>query len=141
MPLAAGLFSRAIAQGVPGPFYSPELAADIAAACAAELGVAPTVSGLSAVAPARLPAAGDAICAKVVQWRERWGQITARQMPFAPGGDGDVLPATPWQAPPDRAPPDGRLLLRHTPDEHPVFSLIDRGLRQVTHQQTQTPPR
>jgi para-nitrobenzyl esterase len=76
MPRAAGLFRRAIAQSVPGPFFSSELAADIAAACAAELGVAPTAAGLSAVAPARLPAVGDAIFAKAAQWRERWGQVT-----------------------------------------------------------------
>ena len=30
MPRAAGLFGRAVAQSVPGTFFSPELAADIA---------------------------------------------------------------------------------------------------------------
>ena len=58
MPRAAGLFRRAVAQSVPGTFFSPELAADIAAACAAELGVRPTAADLSAVDPARLSAAG-----------------------------------------------------------------------------------
>ena len=62
MPRAAGLFRRAIAQSVPGTFFAPELAADIAAAFAAELGLRPTVADLSAVPPARLPAAGDAVC-------------------------------------------------------------------------------
>jgi para-nitrobenzyl esterase len=138
MPLAAGLFSRAVAQSVPGPFLSPELAADVAAACAAELGVAPTVSGMLAVAPARLPAVGDAICAEVVQWRARWGQITARQMPFAPVVDGDVLPATPWQALAGGAARDVGLLVGHTRDEHRLFSLIDGVLGQVTHEQTET---
>ena len=52
MPRAAGLFRRAVAQSVPGTFFSPELAADIAAACAAELGLRPTVADLSTVAPA-----------------------------------------------------------------------------------------
>lgn len=33
---ASGLFSRAIVQSAPGTYFSPELAADIAAACAAE---------------------------------------------------------------------------------------------------------
>ena len=47
MPRAAGLFRRAVAQSVPGTFFSPELAADIAAACAAELGLRPTVADLS----------------------------------------------------------------------------------------------
>jgi para-nitrobenzyl esterase len=138
MPRAAGLFCRAVGQSVPGPFFSPELAADIATACAAELGVAPTVSGLSALPPARLPAAGDAICAKMTQWRERWGQITARQMPFAPVVDGDVLPATPWQALADGAARDVDLLVGHTRDEHRLFSLIDGVLGQVTHEQAET---
>jgi para-nitrobenzyl esterase len=138
MPRAAGLFRRAVAQSVPGTFFSPELAADIAAACAAELGVRPTVSGLSAVAPARLPAAGDAISAKTVQWRERWGQITHRPIPFAPVVDGDVLPATPWQALADGAARDVGLLVGHTRDEHRLFSLIDGVLGQVTQVQTET---
>jgi para-nitrobenzyl esterase len=138
MPRAAGLFRRAVAQSVPGTFFSLELAVDIAAACAAELGVRPTVSGLSAVAPARLPAAGDAIFAKTVQWRERWGQITHRPIPFAPVVDGDVLPATPWQALADGAARDVGVLVGHTRDEHRLFSLIDGVLGQVTHEQTET---
>jgi para-nitrobenzyl esterase len=138
MPRAAGLFRRAVAQSVPGTFFSPELAADIAAACAAELGVRPTASDLSAVAPARLPAVGDAISAKTVQWRERWGQITHRPIPFAPVVDGDILPATPWQALADGAARDVGLLVGHTRDEHRLFSLIDGVLGQVTHEQTET---
>ncbi|GIH94754.1 carboxylesterase/lipase family protein [Planobispora siamensis] len=138
MPRAAGLFRRAIAQSVPGTFFSPGLAADIAAAFAAELGVRPTVSGLSAVAPARLPAAGDAIFAKAAQWRERWGQIALRPIPFAPVVDGDVLPATPWRALADGAARDVGLLVGHARDEHRLFSLIDGVLGQVTHEQTET---
>ncbi|WP_219464967.1 carboxylesterase/lipase family protein [Nonomuraea rhizosphaerae] len=137
MPRAAGLFRRAIAQSVPGPFFSPELAADIAAACAAELGVRPTVSGLSAVAPARLPAAGDAISAKAGGRLERWGRITQRPMPFAPVVDGDVLPVAPWQALADGAARDIALIVGHTRDEHTLFSLIDGVLGQVTHEQAE----
>jgi para-nitrobenzyl esterase len=138
MPRAAGLFGRAIAQSVPGTFFSLELAADIAAACAAELGSRPTVADMSAVAPARLPAVGDAISAKAVQWRERWGQITHRPVLFAPVVDGDVLPATPWQALAGGAGRDVGLLAGHTRDEHRLFSLIDGTLGQVTHEQTET---
>jgi para-nitrobenzyl esterase len=98
MPRAAGLFRRAVAQSVPGTFFSPELAADIAGALAAELGVQPTVAGLSTVAPFRLPAAGEAVAANIARWKERWGVITHRAMPLAPVVDGDILPATPWQA-------------------------------------------
>ncbi|GAA4194895.1 carboxylesterase/lipase family protein [Microbispora amethystogenes] len=138
MPCAAGLFRRAVAQSVPGTFFSPELAADIAAACADELGVRPTAHGLSAVDPARLPAAGDAISAKIVRWRERWGQIIHRPIPFAPVVDGDVLPMTPWQALADGAARDVELLAGHTRDEHRLFSLIDGVLGQVTPEQTET---
>ena len=135
MPRAAGLFRRAIAQSVPGPFFSPELAADIAAAFAAELGVRPTVAELAAVDPARLPAVGQAISAKIGQWSGRWGPITYRPMPFAPVVDGDVLPVTPWQAMADGAARDVDLLVGHTRDEHRLFSLIDGVLGQVTAEQ------
>ncbi|MFC6082164.1 carboxylesterase/lipase family protein [Sphaerisporangium aureirubrum] len=138
MPRAAGLFCRAVAQSVPGPFFSAELAADIAAAFAAELGVEPTVAALSAVDPALLPAVGDAISAKTVQWRERWGKIIYRPIPFAPVVDGDVLPATPWQALADGAARDVALLVGHTRDEHRLFSLIDGVLGQVTHEQAES---
>ncbi|GIH22136.1 carboxylic ester hydrolase [Acrocarpospora phusangensis] len=138
MPRAAGLFRRAIAQSVPGTFFSPELAADIAAACAAELGIRATVSDLSAVEPDLLPVVGDAIAVKTGEWRERWGQITHRGIPFAPVVDGDVLPVTPWQALADGAARDVGLLVGHTRDEHRLFSLIDGVLGQVTGEQTET---
>lgn len=139
MPRAAGLFGRAVAQSVPGTFFSPELAADITAAFAAELGHTPTVPGLSAVAPARLlPGVGDEIVPKLVKAGERWGKITHRRIPFAPVVDGDVLPATPWQALADGAARDIELLVGHTRDEHRLFSLINGVLGQVTHKQTET---
>ncbi|OLZ65734.1 carboxylesterase [Streptomyces sp. IMTB 2501] len=138
MPRAAGLFRRAVAQSVPGTFFSPELAADIAAACATELGLRPTVADLSTVAPSRLPAAADAISAKIGQWKDRWGQITHRPIPFAPVVDGDVLPATPWQALAEGAGRDIELLVGHTRDEHRLFSLIDGVLGQVTQQDAET---
>ena len=138
MPRAAGLFRRAVAQSVPGTFFSPELAADIAAACAAELGARPTAADLSAVDPSRLPAAGDAVAAKIDRWKDRWGPITHRPIPFAPVVDGDVLPATPWQALADGAGRDVDLLVGHVRDEHRLFSLIDGVLGQVTEEQAET---
>ncbi|WP_024801783.1 carboxylesterase/lipase family protein [Nocardia sp. BMG51109] len=138
MPCAAGLLRRAIAQSVPGTFFSPELAADLAAAFAAELGVAPTVAGLSAVAPDLLSAAGDEVFAKMDQWRERWGQIAHRPIPYAPVVDGDVLPTTPWRALAEGTARDVELLVGHTRDEHRLFSLIDGVLGQVTREHTET---
>jgi para-nitrobenzyl esterase len=138
MPRAAGLFRRAVAQSVPGTFFSPELAADIAAACAAELGVRPTAADLSAVEPSRLCGAGEAVSAKIGRWTDRWGPITHRPIPFAPVVDGDVLPATPWDALANGAGRNVDLLVGHTRDEHRLFSLIDGVLGQVTEEQAET---
>jgi para-nitrobenzyl esterase len=135
MPRATGLFRRAVAQSVPGPFFSPELAADIAAGFAAELGLRPTATELAAVDPARLPAVGQAISAKIGQWSGSWGPITYRPIPFAPVVDGDVLPLTPWDALASGAGRDVDLLVGHTRDEHRLFSLIDGVLGQVTEEQ------
>ncbi|GAA1696104.1 carboxylesterase family protein [Kribbella yunnanensis] len=132
MPRAKGLFRQAIVQSMPGTFFSPELAADIAAACAAELGVS-----LSTVAPEMLPLIGDAISDKAIQWLDRWGPIAHRPIPFAPVVDGDVLPRTPWQALADGAARDINLLVGHTRDEHRLFSLIDGVLGEVTAEQTE----
>ncbi|WP_030453252.1 carboxylesterase/lipase family protein [Herbidospora cretacea] len=134
MPRAAGLFHRAVAQSVPGTFFSPELAADLAAAFAAEAGVPPTVSGMAEVEPELLAAAGDAVFAKM----DRWASITHRPIPFAPVVDGDVLPATPWQALAGGGARDVVLVAGHTRDEHRLFSLIDGTLGQVTREQAET---
>ncbi|MCZ4119983.1 carboxylesterase/lipase family protein [Streptomyces sp. H39-S7] len=138
MPRAAGLFGRAVAQSVPGTFFSPELAADIATACAAELGLKPTLADLSAAAPPRLSAAGDAVGAKTVQWAERWGRIAHRSIPYSPVVDGDTLPVTPWQALADGAGRDIELLVSHTRDEQRLLTLLEGRLGQVTQEQAET---
>lgn len=138
MPRAAGLFARAVAQSVPGTFFSAALAADIAADCASELGLRPTVADLSTVTPARLPAAGDAVAAKMAQWVERWGQVAHRSIPFSPVVDGDVLPVTPWQALADGAGRDVELVVGHTRDEHRLFTALDGLLGQVTQEHAAT---
>ncbi|MFI6686953.1 carboxylesterase/lipase family protein [Streptomyces sp. NPDC050485] len=135
MPRAAGLFCRAVAQSVQGTFFSPELAAHIATACAAELGLRPTVADLAAVDPARLSAAGDAVGAKSVQWAQRWGRPAHRSIPFSPVVDGDALPVTPWQALADGARRDVELLVGHTRDEQRLLTALDGLLGQVTAEQ------
>ncbi|MBU2670786.1 carboxylesterase family protein [Actinoplanes bogorensis] len=104
MPRAAGLFHRAIAQSVPGTFFSPELAADIAASLDADAD------------PAQLVAAVDALTPQA-----RWGLAADRSILFAPVVDGDILPATPWEA---RTSADVALLAGHTRDEHRLFTAI-----------------
>ncbi|MFI6333655.1 carboxylesterase/lipase family protein [Streptomyces sp. NPDC050535] len=135
MPSAAGLFRRAIAQSVPGTFFSPELAGDIATACAAELDLRPTVADLSTVVPAQLATAGDSVSAKLDRWTERWGRIAHRSIPFAPVVDGEVLPVTPWQALADGAGRDIDLIVGHTREEQRLFTAIDGLLGQVTENQ------
>ena len=134
MPRAAGLFRRAVTQSVPGTFFSPELAADITAACAADLGLQPTAAQLSTVDPSRLAAAGDAVSAKMSRSRNRWGLVAYRPIPFAPVVDGDVLPTTPWEALAGGGNRDVDLLVGHTREEHRLFSLIDGVLGQVTQE-------
>ncbi|MFF3672742.1 carboxylesterase/lipase family protein [Streptomyces sp. NPDC002120] len=138
VPRAAGLFRRAVAQSVQGTFFSPELAADIAAACAAELGLRPTLTDLSAVDPARLSAAGDAVGAKMHQWADRWGPVAHRAIPFSPVVGDETLPVTPWQALADGAGRDIELLVGHTRDETRLLTALDGLLGQVTAEQAET---
>ncbi|MEV7339375.1 carboxylesterase family protein [Streptomyces sp. NPDC093544] len=138
MPRAAGLFGRAAAGSVPGTFFSPGLAADIAASCAAELGLRPTVADLSTVTPVQLSAAGDAVGAKTAQWADRWGEIAHRSIPFSPVVDGDVLPVTPWQALADGAGRDIELLVGHTREEQRLFTALEGLLGEVTEERATT---
>jgi para-nitrobenzyl esterase len=129
MPRAAGLFRRAIAQSVPGTFFTPELARDIAGACAAEFGLKATAADLGTVDPELLPAAGDEVAANIGAHVERWGQAAHRSILFAPVVDGEILPTTPWQA-----QHDVELLVGHTRDEQRLFTV----LQEVTEEQVAT---
>jgi para-nitrobenzyl esterase len=135
MPRAAGLFRRAVVQSMPGTFFSPELAADIAFACAAELGVRPTISDLSGVAPQRLSTGGDAVSATMTQRAERWGLPAQRRIPFSPVVDGELLVSTPWQALADGAGRDLDLMAGHTRDEQRLFTAIEGLLGVVGEEQ------
>jgi para-nitrobenzyl esterase len=135
MPRAAGLFHRAAAMSVPGPFFAPDLAADIAKVRADALGLRATVEDLAGVAPMRLLAAGEALAASMAGHAPRWGRVAHRGLMFAPVVDGDVLPATPWQALAAGAGRDIGLLVGHTRDEQRLFSLITGVLGQVTEEQ------
>jgi para-nitrobenzyl esterase len=138
MPRAAGLFHRAIASSVPGPFFTPELAADIASVCAGELGLRPTVADLSTVEPSMLPIAGDEVMAKIGQFADRWGQAAHKQIPFAPVVDGDVLPVAPWQALAEGAARDIELIAGHTRHEQRLLSVLEGLVGSVTPEQAAT---
>jgi para-nitrobenzyl esterase len=57
MPAAAGAFRRAILQGIPETYFTPDLAADIAVEICAELGRSPTTGDLADIPPDDLVAA------------------------------------------------------------------------------------
>ena len=124
MPRAAGLFHRAIAQSVPGPFFTPALAADIAAEF-----------GPTDLDPYELSKAGDALTARLAEYAPRWGLPAARGIPFAPVVDGDVLPTTPWAALAEGAGRGVDLVVGHTRDEHRLFMMMDGTLGAVTAEQ------
>jgi para-nitrobenzyl esterase len=132
MPRAAGLFHRAIAQSVPGTYFSEALAEDIGTAIAAELGLKPTVADLAEADPELLAAAGDSLAAKIGERASRWGQAAHASIPFAPVVDGDVLPATPWQALASGAARDIDLIAGHTRDEQRLLTALTGMLGQVT---------
>jgi para-nitrobenzyl esterase len=121
MPVAAGLFRRAIAQSVPGTFLSAELAADVTAAIAADRGLRPTVADLSTVEPHELALSGEALAATIRQHVDRWGQLAHGDTLYAPVVDGEVLPATPWQALAAGAGRDVPLITGHNREEWRLF--------------------
>ncbi|GAA5092620.1 carboxylesterase/lipase family protein [Nocardia iowensis] len=122
MPLAAGLFQRAIAQSVPGTYFSTRLAAAISATIAGELGVQATVDELSRISPGALIDATDAVIQKMPGLVESWGPMALTPTPFSPVVDGDVLPHAPWRALAGGAGRGIDLLVGHTRDEYRLFT-------------------
>ncbi|MDX3530413.1 carboxylesterase family protein [Streptomyces sp. ID05-39B] len=135
MPAARGLFGRAIAQSVPGTYFSDELARDLAAAIAAEAGLRPTAADLATVDPRALTEAGTALAAKMGERVDRWGQVAPTVTPFSPVVDGEVLPVTPWQALAAGAGRDVELIVGHNAQEYRLFVALAGLLGEVTEEQ------
>ncbi|MFI8167927.1 carboxylesterase/lipase family protein [Streptomyces sp. NPDC085931] len=138
MDRAAGLFRRAIAQSVPGPFFSAALARDIGTALAAEVGLRPTVADLSSVDPRRLTSAGEALGPKMPRYLDRWGRAAPTVTPFSPVVDGEILPAVPWRALASGAAKDVALLVGHNRHEYRLFAALAGQLGQVTDERAGT---
>jgi para-nitrobenzyl esterase len=119
---AAGLFRRAIAQSVPGTFFSAALAADIAAAAAGEVGAHPSADDLAGIDPDRLVAAGEAVVASFGDRAGRWGAVAHTLTPFSPVVDGKVLTAAPWAALAAGRARNIDLLVGHNRDECRLFT-------------------
>ncbi|MFZ3567041.1 carboxylesterase/lipase family protein [Streptomyces sp. BH097] len=125
MPSAAGLFRRAVAQSVPGTYFSFDLARDIGARIAERLG-APGAGAaeLAACAPKALRDATDDLIRALPSYADRWGRVAHTATPFSPVVDGEVLPATPWEALAGGAARDVELLAGHNRDEYRLFTLM-----------------
>ncbi|MDQ1018378.1 carboxylesterase/lipase family protein [Streptomyces afghaniensis] len=138
MPRAAGLFRRAIAQSVPGTFFSDALARDIGAALAAEAGLRPTAADLATIPPRELTSAGESLSGKMAGYTDRWGQAAPTVTPFSPVVDGEVLPTTPWQALAAGAAKDVGLLVGHNRDEYRLFVAMAGQLGQISEERATT---
>ncbi|XRQ16285.1 carboxylesterase/lipase family protein [Actinomadura welshii] len=137
MPRASGLFRRAIAQSVPGTFFSPALADDITEVIAAEAGVRPDRRALGEVAPDRLMASVDAVAARMAA-HPRWGPVAHTPTPFSPVVDGDVLPQAPWEALAAGAARDIPLITGHNRDEYRLFTAMGGLLGKITDAEAET---
>jgi para-nitrobenzyl esterase len=133
MPAADGLFRRAIAQSMPGTFFSPELAADVTAAIAAEAGLPPATEAFAAADPARLTAASDAV--RPADHGERWGPVSLTPTPFSPVVDGEVLPAAPWRALAAGAGRGVDLVAGHNRDECRLFIELSGQSGKITDEE------
>jgi para-nitrobenzyl esterase len=137
MPLAKGLFRRAIAQSVPGTFFTRDLAASVTAAIAAAAGVPATYEALAGVDPVRLVDAQLAVAANMRQQRT-WGGVRITATPFSPVIDGEVLPRAPWRALVSGAARDVALLAGHNRDEYRLFLAVAGQLGQLTDDDANT---
>ncbi|QNP71965.1 carboxylesterase family protein [Streptomyces roseirectus] len=135
MPSARGLFHRAIAQSVPGTYFSAALAGDIAAVVAAEAGTRPTATDLAAIDPRALTEAGEALMAKMPTHVPRWGRAAATSTLYSPVVDGEILPTTPWRAVAAGAARDVDLLVGHNSQEFRLFTVLGNLLGRITEEQ------
>jgi para-nitrobenzyl esterase len=135
MPNTTGLFRRAIAQSVPGLYYTEALASDIAAAIAGRLGVQASANELARLSPSQLNDAADEV-AREMGTNSRWGLAAHIQTPFAPVVDGEVLSTTPWQALSEAAASDVDLIVGHTRDEYRLFLVAKGELGKITAEQS-----
>ena len=137
MPAAKGLFQRAIAQSVPGTFFSPALAASVTGAVAAAAGLPATEAALREADPMRLVAAQTDVTARMKEHQE-WGAVRITDTPFSPVIDGEVLPRAPWRALVSGAARDVALLTGHNKDEYRLFIAAQGRLGTITDDEANT---
>ncbi len=134
---AKGLFKRAIAQSVPGTFFSAELASAITEAIAATAGLPAGLEALREADPMRLVAAQMDVTERMTEFRD-WGAVRITDTPFSPVIDGHVLPRAPWRALVAGAARDVELLTGHNRDEYRLFVAMKGRLGQLTEDEVNT---
>lgn len=122
MPSAAGLFRRAIAQSVPGTFFTTRLAADVSAAIATEVGVGANAAELARIPSSELVRVTQAIVRSLPRRVRTWGPMATTPTPFSPVVDGETLPQAPWPTLVDGSGSAVDLLVGHTRDEHRLLA-------------------
>lgn len=130
-----GLFRRAIAQSVPGTFFTPELAGDVMEAIASEAGTPATSEALVSADPALLADASARVAARMGEFG-RWGAVRLTDTPFSPVVDGEVLPRAPWRALLAGAARDVELLTGHNRDECRLFIVTSGRLGKITERES-----
>jgi para-nitrobenzyl esterase len=137
MDRAKGLFNRAIAQSVPGSFFTRELAQDIAQAIADQAGLPNTYQALAAAHPMDLVNAQMALTGRMKAFPQ-WGGVSLTITPFSPVIDGDVLPRSPWRALLAGAASDVELLTGHNRDEYRLFLAMGGQLGTISEDEAAT---
>ncbi|WP_051182043.1 carboxylesterase/lipase family protein [Nocardia vinacea] len=122
MPMAAGLFRRAISQSMPGTYFSERLATAISTTIAAQLGVRATIGELARITPRALTDATDVVIQKMPEFVESWGPMALTPTPFSPIVDGTLLQEAPWRALARGAARDIDMLIGHTRDEFRLYT-------------------
>src|SRR5689334_2818163 len=134
---AKGLFKRAIAQSVPGTFFSTGLAAAVTEAIAATAGLPASYEALSDTDPMRLVEAQMDVTARMKEF-PNWGAVRITDTPFSPVVDGEVLTRAPWRALVSGAARDVELLTGHNRDEYRLFIAAQGRLGQITDDEANT---
>ncbi|WP_460526106.1 carboxylesterase/lipase family protein [Flindersiella endophytica] len=124
MPDARGLFHRAIAQSVPGTYFSPELAGRVGAAIAHTAGHSATLDDLRESDPVTLLSAAREFTARMTGDFDTWGQLALTTTPYSPVVDGLVLPSAPWQALAAGSGGDVELIAGFNHDEYRLFHVV-----------------
>ena len=137
MDKAKGLFRRAIAQSVPGSFFTRELAGSITEAIAQQAGLPATYQALAAADPMDLVNAQMAVTGRMKEFPQ-WGGVSLTVTPFSPVLDGEVLPRSPWRALLAGAASEVELLTGHNRDEYRLFLAMGGRLGNVTEDEAAT---